>query len=58
VLNSEEARRLQGEARIQTRGSPRIPAKIGAKLTKMTPEQSKYLGVPQAGPFKAETYRY
>ena len=28
--------------------------KIGAKLTKMTPEQSKYLGVPQAGPFKAE----
>jgi adenosylhomocysteinase len=33
-------------------------AKIGAKLTKMTPEQSKYLGVPQAGPFKAETYRY
>jgi adenosylhomocysteinase len=33
-------------------------AKIGAKLTKMTPEQSKYLGVPEAGPFKAETYRY
>jgi len=33
-------------------------AKIGAKLTKMTSEQSKYLGVPQAGPFKAETYRY
>src|SRR6516225_4094796 len=32
--------------------------KIGAKLTKMTPEQSKYLGVPQAGPFKAESYRY
>src|SRR5580700_8585344 len=33
-------------------------AKIGVKLTKMTPEQSKYLGVPQAGPFKAESYRY
>ena len=33
-------------------------AKIGAKLTKMTPEQAKYLGVPQAGPFKAEHYRY
>lgn len=32
--------------------------KIGAKLTKMTPEQSKYLGVPQAGPFKAQSYRY
>ena len=32
--------------------------KIGAKLTKMTPEQSKYLGVPQEGPFKAEQYRY
>ena len=33
-------------------------AKIGAKLTKMTPEQAKYLGVPQNGPFKAEHYRY
>src|SRR5579862_6717388 len=32
--------------------------KIGVKLTKMTPQQSKYLCVPQAGPFKAETYRY
>jgi len=32
--------------------------KIGAKLTKMTPEQAKYLGVPEAGPFKAESYRY
>jgi len=33
-------------------------AKVGAKLTKMTPEQANYLGVPQNGPFKAETYRY
>ena len=32
--------------------------KIGVKLTKLTPEQSTYLGVPQNGPFKAETYRY
>src|SRR6202042_2969644 len=33
-------------------------AKIGVKLTKMTPEQSKYLGVAQTGPFKPEHYRY
>jgi len=33
-------------------------AKIGVKLTKMTPEQSKYLGVAQNGPFKPEHYRY
>ncbi len=33
-------------------------AKIGVKLTKLTPEQSKYLGVPEQGPFKAESYRY
>ncbi len=33
-------------------------AKIGVKLTKMTPEQAKYLGIPQNGPFKAEHYRY
>jgi len=33
-------------------------AKIGAKLTKLTPEQSKYLGVAKNGPFKSEQYRY
>src|ERR1700721_2812592 len=33
-------------------------AKIGVKLTKMTPEQSKYLGVAQTGPFKPDHYRY
>jgi adenosylhomocysteinase len=33
-------------------------AKIGAKLTKMTPEQAKYLGIAQNGPFKPEYYRY
>src|SRR6202161_4762877 len=33
-------------------------AKIGVKLTKMTPEQSKYLGVAQTGPFKSDHYRY
>ena len=33
-------------------------AKIGVKLTKITPEQSKYLGVAEAGPFKPEHYRY
>jgi hypothetical protein len=27
-------------------------------LTKRTPEQSKHLGVPKAGPFKVETNRY
>ena len=33
-------------------------AKIGVKLTKLTPEQSNYLGVAQAGPFKPDHYRY
>ena len=33
-------------------------AKIGVKLTKLTNEQSKYLGIPETGPFKAESYRY
>jgi adenosylhomocysteinase len=32
--------------------------KIGVKLTKLTDQQSAYLGVPQAGPFKADHYRY
>eukprot|EP00298_Acanthocystis_sp_HF-20_P008746 c17876_g1_i1.p1 GENE.c17876_g1_i1~~c17876_g1_i1.p1 ORF type:complete len:494 (+),score=223.15 c17876_g1_i1:54-1535(+) len=33
-------------------------AKLGAKLTKLTPDQSEYIGIPQNGPFKAEAYRY
>jgi adenosylhomocysteinase len=32
--------------------------KIGAKLTKLTPEQAEYIGVPVDGPFKPDTYRY
>ncbi len=32
--------------------------KIGVHLTKLTPQQSTYLGVPQQGPFKPDTYRY
>jgi len=32
--------------------------KLGAKLTKLTEEQADYLGLPQNGPFKPETYRY
>ncbi len=32
--------------------------KLGAKLTSLTPKQSEYLGVPVAGPFKPEHYRY
>ena len=33
-------------------------AKLGAKMTKLTPEQAEYIGVPVEGPFKPEHYRY
>jgi adenosylhomocysteinase len=33
-------------------------AKVGARLTKLSDEQSAYIGVPQSGPFKADQYRY
>ena len=33
-------------------------AKLGAKLTKLNQEQADYIGVPQAGPFKPDHYRY
>ncbi len=33
-------------------------AKVGAKLTKMTPAQAEYIGVAPAGPFKHDLYRY
>jgi adenosylhomocysteinase len=32
--------------------------KIGAKLTKLSSAQAKYLGVPVEGPYKPEHYRY
>jgi adenosylhomocysteinase len=32
--------------------------KIGVKLTKLSDKQSAYLGIPEEGPFKADTYRY
>lgn len=31
---------------------------IGAKLTKLDPEQAEYIGVTVAGPFKTDHYRY
>jgi adenosylhomocysteinase len=31
---------------------------LGAKLTKLRPEQAAYIGVPVNGPFKPEHYRY
>jgi len=33
-------------------------AKVGAKLSRLSPEQAKYIGVPVEGPFKHELYRY
>jgi adenosylhomocysteinase len=33
-------------------------AHVGAKLTKLTPHQAQYIGVPADGPFKPEHYRY
>lgn len=33
-------------------------AKLGVKLTTLTDEQAKYLGIPKEGPFKPDYYRY
>jgi adenosylhomocysteinase len=32
--------------------------KLGVKLTKLTPDQASYIGVPVEGPYKPEHYRY
>ena len=32
--------------------------KLGVKLTKLTPQQAGYIGVPEQGPFKPDHYRY
>jgi adenosylhomocysteinase len=33
-------------------------AKVGAKLTKLSPKQAEYLGIASSGPFKSNQYRY
>ncbi len=33
-------------------------AKVGAKLTRLSSQQAEYIGVPPAGPFKHDLYRY
>ncbi|MBK6747266.1 adenosylhomocysteinase [Ottowia sp.] len=33
-------------------------AKLNASLTELTSAQARYIGVPKAGPFKPDTYRY
>ena len=32
--------------------------KVGARLTTLRPDQAKYIGVPEAGPFTGDLYRY
>jgi adenosylhomocysteinase len=32
--------------------------KVGARLTRLSPEQAEYIGVKAGGPFKADHYRY
>ena len=32
--------------------------KLGARLTKLSPDQAKYIGVPVDGPYKPDYYRY
>ena len=32
--------------------------KLGVKLTRLTPEQAAYIGVPVDGPYKPDHYRY
>jgi adenosylhomocysteinase len=33
-------------------------AKLGVKLTELSPEQASYIGVPVEGPYKPDHYRY
>jgi adenosylhomocysteinase len=33
-------------------------AKLGVRLTELSPEQAHYINVPQIGPFKPDHYRY
>ena len=32
--------------------------KLGVKLTKLSPKQAEYIGVPVDGPYKTDWYRY
>jgi adenosylhomocysteinase len=32
--------------------------KLGVHLTQLSPRQAQYIGIPKAGPFKPDHYRY
>ena len=36
----------------------RVFDKLGVQLTQLSKEQADYIGVPEAGPYKPDHYRY
>lgn len=59
----KEGRQMQKNVYLQPKQDDEEVARLhldqlGAKLTKLSPKQAKYIGVGAEGPFKTETYRY
>ena len=52
------ARRVRAAEEARREGRAAAPRALGAKLTTLTAEQERYLGIPAAGPFKPDHYRY
>jgi len=44
--------------KLDEEAAPLHPDTLGIVLTRLTPEQAEYLGVPVDGPYKPEHYRY
>src|SRR5262249_38345760 len=44
--------------RLGGKGARLHLAKVGVKLTRMSYKQATYIGVPVAGPYKSDQYRY
>ena len=53
-----ENKRVRAAEAARRESRAPAPGELGAKLTKLTPEQERYLGIPADGPFKPDHYRY
>ncbi len=50
--------RVAGRARDGASHLPDLSLQLGVVLDELTDAQAEYLGIPKAGPFKSEMYRY
>merc|ERR1712032_38577 len=63
ILNNQKTKAYKNDVYLLPKNLDEKVARLhlpslGAELTKLSKSQADYLGIPQAGPYKPDTYRY